>query len=425
MSNNLVLTPSAVNNYLKAVLEKDKHLSFFKIKGEVSNFKKHSNGNYYFSIKDEAAQINCIMFKSYAQSVSFEMNDGLEIEIDGSIYLYTKMGQYNINVRKIQKSGVGDLYVKYNELKLKLEKLGYFDLSKKKPIPKFPERIGVITSSTGAAVEDIITTIQRRFPICKIILIPTLVQGAQGAADVAKNIRLANEKQIADVLIVGRGGGSIEDLWNFNEEIVITATFESEIPIISSVGHETDTTLIDFASDLRAPTPTAAAELATPDLAQLKLNLNNLHEKLPMYLKAKVDHQQAKLQLIENNQYFIDPLLTLKMNFSQLENNYFHAIKSVQNKILINNTKLNNNQNLLKTAIENKMKTKDSNLLTTKLILDELNPLTILSKGYSVTSINGTALKSIEDVQLDTIIETKVNDGQVVSKVIAIKEKNV
>lgn len=394
--SNPALTPSAVNNYLKTILEKDKYLSFFKIKGEISNLKYHSNGNMYFSVKDDNAQINCIMFKSYVIKLTTKFQEGDQVEIAGSLYLYTKMGQYNINARTMEKAGVGDLFIEYERLKKEFELKGYFDQTHKQSLPKYPQVIGVITSKTGAAVQDIITTLKRRYPIAKVLVYSTLVQGAKAKSDIVKNINRANAEQSCDVLIVGRGGGSIEDLWAFNEAIVVEAIWNSKIPIISSVGHETDTTLSDYVADFRAPTPTAAAEIASPSITEIKQTLANLKEIGAKQLQSKLVTSQLHLDMIVNDQYYQNPLINYEMKIDQLENTV----------------------NLSKQGMLNKVNMYSNNLGNQKFLIDSLNPLTILSKGYSVSKRDSEIIRSVNQVQLGDCLTIEYADGTIQSTVI-------
>ncbi len=397
----IALTPSAVNNYLKQILEKDRHLSFFKIKGEISNLKYHSNGNMYFSIKDQNAQINCIMFKSYAAKLSDKFAEGDSIEVDGSLYLYVKMGQYNINVRTMKKAGIGDLYQKYEQLKNEYEVKGYFNYEHKQAIPKYPQVIGVITATTGAAIQDILTTLKRRYPLAKVKIYPTLVQGSRAASNISSNIELANSENVCDVLIVGRGGGSIEDLWAFNEVPVIEAIYASKIPIISSVGHETDTTISDYVADIRAATPTAAAELAAVDISEIKSNLVGYKDDMVRLLKTKNENYNLRLQALVQNQYYQNPLLRFEMESTQLDNQLDNSYQQIINKIKMAKLRLENDVHLI----------------------ESLNPLTILAKGYSVTKKDEQIVRSINDITIDDMLDIQLNDGIVVSKVISVKER--
>ncbi|TXK90204.1 exodeoxyribonuclease VII large subunit, partial [Parageobacillus sp. SY1] len=254
------VTVGALTKYIKRKFEVDPHLRDLWIKGEISNFKYHSRGHMYFTLKDEQARIQAVMFAGYNQYLSFRPEDGMKVLVRGEISVYEPSGNYQIYVKEMQPEGIGNLYLAYEQLKKRLEAEGLFSPEHKKPIPAFPRYIGVVTSPTGAAIRDIMTTIRRRYPIATVILFPTLVQGEQAAESIVRSIEKANELGYIDVLIVGRGGGSIEELWAFNEEIVARAIFASEVPIISAVGHETDFTIADFVADLRAPTPTGAAE---------------------------------------------------------------------------------------------------------------------------------------------------------------------
>ncbi len=399
--SNPALTPSAVNNYLKTILEKDKYLSFFKIKGEISNLKYHSNGNLYFSVKDDNAQINCIMFKSYANSLDEKFQEGDQVEIDGSLYLYVKMGQYNINARAMKKAGVGDLFVEYERLKKEFELKGYFDQEHKQSLPKFPQTIGVITAKTGAAVQDILTTLKRRYPLAKVLIYSTLVQGTRAKTDIANNIKRANDEQSCDVLIVGRGGGSIEDLWAFNEAVVVEAIWNSNIPIISSVGHETDTTLSDYVADFRAPTPTAAAEIATPNIEEIKQNLVGLKQTAEKSLKSKYNDRKLKLEMVVNNQYYQNPLVNFEMEMQQVSSEL----------------------KLREQAMLAKLQYLDGNLSNQKDLIDSLNPLTILSKGYSVSKVESQIIKSVKQINVGDTLTVEYADGNISATVIE-KELN-
>lgn len=392
---NPALTPSAVNGYLKTILEKDQYLSHFKIKGEISNLKYHSNGNMYFNIKDENASINCIMFKSFAKNLEDEFKEGDQVEIDGSIYLYVKSGGYNINVRKMIKSGVGNLFVEYERLKKEYQLKGFFNQEHKKEIPKYPNAIGVITAKTGAAIQDIITTLKRRYPVAKVIIYSTLVQGAKAKDDIAKNIKRANDEQKCDVLIVGRGGGSIEDLWAFNEAIVVDAIWNSNIPIISSVGHETDTTLSDYVADARAATPTAAAEIASPSIQELNNMLSTYQHTAVKALQNQFNYSKYKLEMLTNNQYFLDPLLHFKMN-----------VEDIDNKLVLGKEQLFNKINIFSNTLDNQ-----------KILIDNLNPLTILSKGYSVSKLDGQIINSVNKVEVGQEITVQYCDGSIYAKV--------
>lgn len=395
------LTPSAVNNYLKTILEKDKYLSFFKIKGEISNLKYHSNGNMYFSVKDDKAGINCIMFKSYTKALDCKFTEGDQVEIEGSLYLYVKMGQYNINVRTMKKAGIGNLFIEFERLKKEYELKGYFDASHKRQIPKYPQAIGVITAKTGAAVQDILTTLKRRYPIAKVIVYSTLVQGTKAKDNIAQNISRANHENFCDVLIVGRGGGSIEDLWAFNEPQVVEAIWESQIPIISSVGHETDTTLSDYVADFRAATPTAAAELASPNIIELKKGLEDSKRLAINLLQNRHNACKLKLEVVTNNQYFQNPFISYDLKMQQLDNDL----------------------NFSKQRLLNYLNIYSNNLSNQKELIDNLNPLTILSKGYSVSKINDQVISSVSETNIGDALTVEYSDGRVIANITS-KELN-
>jgi len=308
MNNNKYLTVSAITQYLKHKFDSDEHLKTVFIKGEVSNFKSHSTGHLYFSIKDETSKINAIMFSSSAKKITFKPADGVKVLVVGRISVYEATGNYQIYVDEMLEDGVGNLYLTFEKLKEQLSKEGLFDEKYKKPIPRIPKRVGVVTAPTGAAIKDILSTIKRRFPVCEVILFPSLVQGDSAKDDIVKNIKLAENYEL-DLLIVGRGGGSIEDLWAFNEEVVARAIFNSSIPIISAVGHEVDFTIADFVADLRAPTPTGAAEMAVPNIVDLVKYLNNLNIRLNEYIYRKINYNKLLLDTFKNSFILKNPMI--------------------------------------------------------------------------------------------------------------------
>jgi exodeoxyribonuclease VII large subunit len=282
------LTVTALTQYLKLKLENDPHLKKILLKGEISNFKAHSSGHFYFSLKDDKAQISAMMFSTYTKTLSFMPKDGDKVLVEGYISVYEARGSYSISIYAMTLDGIGELFLKYEQLKKEFEALGYFDQSIKKKIPQYPKAIGVITSPTGAVIQDIKNTVSRRYLLTKIVLYPALVQGEGSKDSLVRQIRRANEDNEVDVIILGRGGGSIEDLWSFNEAEVVVAIYESKIPIITAIGHETDTTLSDYAGDLRAPTPTAAAELATPNVSDILEDLKEKERLLNYYMNDKI-----------------------------------------------------------------------------------------------------------------------------------------
>ncbi len=445
MEEKKYLTITALTKYIKHVLEGDVHLSRIYLRGEISNLTKHSRGHYYFSLKDENSQIRAIMFSSHTLKLSFSPKEGDKVLVLGSINVYEPSGSYSLQVYEMEEDGVGALHLAYEKLKKDFEEKGYFKDEYKKPLPKYPKAIGVITSPTGAAIRDIIHTIERRYPLTKLVLYPTLVQGDGAKIDIVNNIIKANTQKIVDVLIVGRGGGSIEDLWAFNEKEVVEAIFQSKIPVISAVGHETDFTLSDFVSDLRAPTPTAGAELATPDIAILKKELNNYQEVIKNYLNNIIKVKQTLLAYLDERLSLRHPLKNIldhkkyynKLN-DDLTKNYLWKIESKQQQFLqVNNSfskiklenilsdkrnKLKEKEEILERHFSNLVNTNKQKLSLILNSLENLNPLKLMSQGYSISLINQTRLTSIDNIQTDDILETYLKDGKLFSKVVK-KEK--
>ena len=394
------LTVSALTKYIKYKFDHDHHLEDVLLEGEISNFKHNSRGHFYFTLKDANAQISATMFSSSASKVKFEPEDGMKVYVKGSVSVYEPSGTYQINCRSMEVAGVGDLYVAFEKLKRELEELGLFSPALKKPIPRFPKTIGVITSPTGAAIRDIINTITRRYPLAKVILYPAIVQGESAKDDVARQIKRANDDNLVDVLIVGRGGGSIEDLWAFNEKVVAFAIHESNIPIISAVGHEIDFTIADFVADMRAATPTAAAEIATPNIETLKDNIKYYDEYMLKLIKRLFDDKRNKLINIDRLLDSKNPKETLKLKKEKLDS----LAKDLKNNIL--------NIITLKKHLYEVNKSK----------LDALNPLMIMEKGYSIPEVDGKIITDIKDVKVDDILKTKLKNGVIVSKVMEVND---
>ena len=420
--NDKYLTVSAITRYLKARFDADDNLKSVFLKGEISNFKAHTSGHLYFSVKDESSKINAIMFSRSASKLDFKPADGTKVLIAGRISIYEATGNYQIYVDQMIEDGVGNLYVAFEKLKKKLSAEGLFDQSHKKAIPAIPKRVGIITASTGAAVRDIITTIRRRFPICETILFPTLVQGDGAKDDIVKNIKRASSYDV-DVIIVGRGGGSIEDLWAFNEEIVARAIYECDIPIISAVGHEVDFTIADFVADLRAPTPTAAAELAVPNMIDLKRSIEQYSIRLKEAIYKKINYQKLYLDSVKNSFVLKNPMVMFDNKKQNLDLISSRLNELILRKVEIQKDKLNN---LKKSYIfvnpENIYK--DETIVLKNIIdkLELLNPLKVLSRGYSITYSCGKVVKSIKDVKDDIVV--KVKNGEIKAKVIETKEEN-
>ena len=396
---NDYITVGALTRYIKYRLDNDPNLQEVCLKGEISNFKKHTRGHFYFTIKDEESRISAIMFASNASKVNFELQDGMKVLVKGKVTVFEGTGNYQIYVSEIKEDGIGNLFELYEKLKKDLEKEGLFKLEHKKPIPKIPNRIGVITAPTGAAVRDIMSTINRRYPLCEVILFPSLVQGKDAKDDIVKNIKLADTYNL-DVIICGRGGGSIEDLWAFNEEIVARAIYECNTPIISAVGHEIDFTIADFVADKRAETPTAAAEMCAPS----KSDLINLLKQMELRLNKNIN------SLITNNKLVLHKLMDS------------YILKNPMSMYEVKEEKLSNDIERLNGFIKIVLDKKNDryNHLVEKL--EVLNPLNTLKRGYTITKKEGKVISSIKGIKSNDVLEINLNDGSIITNVKEVKE---
>lgn len=397
--NDKYLTVTAVTKYIKYKIDTDDNLKCIFIKGEISNCKYHSTGHIYFSIKDENSILNAIMFSTNAKKLTFTPNDGMKVLITGRISVYEAAGRYQIYVEEMIEDGVGNLYAEFEKLKKKLETKGLFDSNHKKSIPKMPSKIGVITASTGAAIRDIVSTIKRRFPICEIYLFPSLVQGENASKDLVNKLLQADNYGV-DVIIIGRGGGSIEDLWAFNDEELANTIYNAKTPIISAVGHEVDFTICDFVSDLRAPTPTGAAELAVPNMSDIMINLEHLKIRLNESLNKKIDYNKLLLNNLKNSFVLKNPML-LYENKKQNIDLYFEKLNNMMNYRL------------------EKTNTKFSNLINK---LELLNPLSVLNKGYSVTYKDDKVIKDASKLKKNDSVTIRLYNGLFEAKVEEIKK---
>ena len=398
--NNDYITVGALTRYIKYKFDNDANLQNIAIKGEISNFKRHSRGHFYFTIKDEESRISAIMFASQTNSVQFEPVDGTKVLVRGRISVFPSTGNYQIYVDEMIEDGVGNLYALYEKLKANLKKEGLFDVEHKKEIPKLPKRIGVITAPTGAAIRDIMSTINRRYPICEVILFPSLVQGKEAKDDIVKNIKLADTYEL-DTLIVGRGGGSIEDLWAFNEEIVARAIYECNTPVISAVGHEIDFTIADFVADKRAETPTGAAEIAVPSKSDLLKLINQLEIRSSKNMNNILDTNKKILDKIRSSYILSNPMSIYEIKEQKLDN-----LIDKSNTII--NLYMNNKNN------------KYSNIINK---LSVLNPLNTLKRGYSITKLDNKVISNIKDVKVNDTLNIKVSNGEIISTVKEIKNE--
>lgn len=435
---------SDLNRYIKAKFDMDTHLNKVYLKGEISNFKSHTRGHLYFTLKDETSRIAAVMFMGNARSLTFTPEDGMNVLVTGRISVYEANGAYQIYVESMEVDGIGNLYLEYEKLKKQLQSEGLFDSKYKKPIPKYPKKIGIITASTGAAIRDILSTIKRRYPICETILFPSLVQGELAKDSIVKQIKKAQEYDL-DVIICGRGGGSIEDLWAFNEEVVARAIFASKIPIISAVGHEVDFTIADFVADLRAPTPTGAAEMAVPNLVdinnmleQYKIRANKGMTKIIEFNNKKLDNiknsfilknplsiYEVKEQKLDSLIDKVNQLINSKLDTMKVKYQYLISSNILKDPIgvyLKKNDKIELLKNNANNVINNLIKEKAHQYGIIVNSLELLNPLNILSKGYSVVYQNDNIVNDINKVKINDILDIRMTNGVVKTKVEEVEE---
>ena len=395
--NNNYISVGALTRYIKYKIDNDVNLNEVFLKGEISNFKAHSRGHFYFTLKDEGSRINAIMFSSSTKKLKFIPQDGMKVLVTGKISVFESTGNYQIYVEDMIEDGVGNLHIAFEQLKEKLSKEGLFDDLHKKPIPKIPSRIGVITAPTGAAIRDILSTIKRRFPICDVILFPALVQGEDAKDDIVRKLGIADDYGL-DVIILGRGGGSIEDLWPFNEEIVARAVYAAKTPIISAVGHEIDFTICDFVADLRAETPTGAAERAVPNLVDVLNYIEQLKIRGSRTMKSKLDTYILRLKKLVDSYVLKNPLSLYEVKEQKLDM-YIDKLNSfILN--LLNNYRIN-----LSNIIDK---------------LNILNPLNALKRGYSIVK-KDDKLVSIKHIKKKDCINIQMSGGTVISEVKEVK----
>lgn len=387
-----VITVGQLNRYVKSLLEGDRNLLSVYIGGEISNFTNHyKSGHLYMSLKDETAVVKAVMFRGYASKLAFTPENGMKVIVKARVSLYEKDGAFQIYIEEMQPDGVGALQIAYEQLKARLEKEGLFDPARKRPIPRYPQRVGVITSPTGAAVRDIMNVLGRRFPLAEIVFVPVLVQGEGAPPQLVRAVELFNEKKAADVLIIGRGGGSIEELWAFNDERVARAVAASAIPVISAVGHETDFTICDFAADLRAPTPSAAAELAVPDTRSLLSRLQQLQTVSRQAVVHRLQTERKRLAALREKRCLSTPLFYVEGQAMRLD----FATRAFSS------------------AAQMQLTRADRRLAALSGKLDALSPLKVLSRGYSIVQKEGAVVKSTAELSPGDELSLRMTDGAV------------
>ena len=397
MDERQALSVTQVNLYIKDVISRDDLLCDVLVKGELSNFKAHSSGHMYMSLKDEGGVMRAVMFRSAAAKLSFKPQNGMKVIARGRISVYERDGQYQLYIENMQQEGQGDLYVAFEQLKAKLMSEGLFAPEHKKKLPKYPKKVGVVTAPTGAAIRDIINVVSRRFSYADIVLYPVLVQGENSAASIIEAIEYFNKTNTADVLIVGRGGGSIEDLWSFNEESVARAIYNSNIPIVSAVGHEIDFTISDFVADLRAPTPSAAAELVVPSQIELSEKFDNVYRRMFQQSMRVIEKGRMRVQQCEDRQAFKNPLRRLDDSKQYLDNISY----------------------MFENACKRVISEKRTSLAENAARLDGLSPLGTLARGYSLSKDKGgNVIKSVSQVATGDVISVTVSDGEFSAEII-------
>ena len=396
-----VISVSELNEYVKMLIDNDEILAHVTVRGEISNFTNLRTGHFYLTLKDEGSLIKAVMFRGYASKLKFLPENGMKVIVRGRVSAFVRDGQYQIYIEAMEPDGIGALYIAYEQLKKKLTAEGLFDRSKKKPIPKIPTRIGIITSPTGAAVRDIINILGRRFPLCRPVLYPSLVQGDGAPANIIAGIDYFNETKSADVLIVGRGGGSIEDLWAFNDEALCRRVAASDIPRISAVGHETDFTLCDFAASVRAPTPSAAAELAVPESAELARKIGNVQTRMELLCTQKIKLSRERLARLASSRSLTSPM--------NLIDDKRMALGVTEEKLY--------------SRMEKILERKKAMLGASAAKLDALNPLSVVARGYSaVFADDGKLIKSVEQTKVGETVSFMLTDGKISAEVKTVEK---
>ena len=416
--NDKYITVTQLTRYIKYKIDNDVNLNEVFLKGEISNFKAHTRGHYYFTLKDDGSRINAIMFASSTKKLKFMPSDGMKVLVTGKISVFEANGGYQIYVNDMLEDGIGNLYIAYEQLKKKLEAEGLFDQTIKKKIPRIPKRIGVVTAPTGAAIKDIISTIKRRWPIAEVYLFPALVQGEDAKEDIVKQIHNSINYDI-DTLIVGRGGGSIEDLWAFNEEIVARAIYECPVPVISAVGHEIDFTIADFVADLRAPTPTGAAEMAVPDINDIKAYLEQIKIRLNKAITNDIKRYREKLNYLKSRPVLVNPI-TIYQNKEMVFDNVIERLKySMKDIVSLKEKRLITIKNSYALKSPYQLIDKKANkYLQIVSKLETLSPLLTIKRGYSITRIDGKVLSSVKNIKKKDVITVEFSDGDIKAEVL-------
>lgn len=416
--NDKYISIGQLTRYIKYKVDNDPNLDQVFIKGEISNFKAHSRGHYYFTIKDEEARINAVMFATNVKKIKFLPQDGMKVLVTGKISVYPANGGYQIYVTDMLEDGVGNLYIAYEQLKKKLEEEGLFDCEHKKKIPKIPDKIGVITASTGAAIRDIISTIKRRWPLADIYLFPCLVQGEFASRDIARQIQNADDYDV-DVLIVGRGGGSIEDLWSFNEEVVARAIYNAKTPIISAVGHEIDFTIADFVADMRAPTPTGAAEMAVPNISDMLDYIHQLDIRLYKNMIHKLDIYKHKVNDLKNRKILKNPVMLYEIKEQKLDILLDRIRYYITDLVNIKSSKLIKIKgSFVFKQPENIISSKKNKYVNLLSKLEALSPLLTIKRGYLIAKLDGKVVNRVKDVKKKDILDLSMKDGEIKVEVI-------
>ena len=398
-----VISVTQINEYIRSMMDHDQLLNHVAIQGEISNYKLYPSGHHYFTLKDDGGALRCVLFKGNAMRMKFRPENGMKVVALGKITVFPRDGAYQLYCTNLLMSGVGDLHAAFEQLKSKLQAQGLFDQAHKQPLPRFPGRIGIVTSSAGAAVHDMLRILRKRYPLTKVSLFPVRVQGAQAPAEIAGAIRYANEHQLSDLLIVGRGGGSIEDLWAFNDEMVARAIYDSKIPVISAVGHEPDVTISDYVADLRAATPSNAAELAVPDQDALRQAMDAMLTAIAVSINRRIKNARQHLQVLSESQALQSPegYLQQRKKTVQLLQNRLMAAQNVQ------------------------LSRKKQRYIALTATLDAMSPLKVLTRGYALVQKQQDIIHSVGDVNRGEDLTITLADGSLTATVTEIKERQL